>query len=400
MEKKINKKRKIIKFVFGFFALIILIAAIITFSLYDFSNPDDLSLFLERKFSKMGVAGLAVTMVDEKGITYFKGFGYADVENKKEITQDTIFRIASISKTITGTAIMQLSEKGQLDIDKDINSYLHIKIINPNYPNAKITTRMLLTHTSSICDNYTVYDSLYTYSSGGGDSPVSLEEFIKGYFLEEGKWYYAYENYYESEPGMLREYSNCGYALLGYLLEEITNQDFNEYCKENIFEPLEMYDTYWFLSEIDTSKMAKLYNKVGEAYPFYGFPTYPDGALRTSSADYGKFLTTMINYGDCNDGYILKKETIDEILRPQIPELMQDQGLTWLLKGPEEFKVDCGEALVPGHSGGDEGACTISFYCPDTKTGAIIFINNDIKTSQILTLFQIIKRMAKEVISG
>ena len=116
---------------------------------------------------------MAITLVKDDEITYFKSFGYADIENKEEINEDTIFQIASISKTITGTAAMQLYEKGKLDLDQDINTYLPFKIINPYHPGVPITARMLLTHTSSILDNWDVIDPLYTIGLGGG-APSSL----------------------------------------------------------------------------------------------------------------------------------------------------------------------------------------------------------------------------------
>jgi CubicO group peptidase (beta-lactamase class C family) len=397
-EKKPGKLRKIIKYISIFLGIVIIAAAVLAFSLYDFSNPDDLSLHLERKFKKLGVTGMAVTLFDDKEITYFKGLGYYDIENEKEITKDTIFQIASISKTATGTAIMQLYENGLLDIDEDINSYLPFDVSNPNYKEAAITARMLLTHTSSICDNYDIYDALYTLDSGGGDSPVTLEQFAKGYLTEGGKWYDAGENYYEEEPGTFYEYSNCGYALLGYLLEAVTGMDFAEYCSENIFEPLEMDSASWFLSDTDKYMLAVPYDDSGEAYPFYGFATYPDGCLRVSSADYAKFLMAMMGGGEYMGARILDEATVAEIMSPQIPGLYDDQGLTWLLHAPEEFGIDCGEYLVPGHSGGDPGVCTIAFYSPDTKKGAIVFINSDIRQMRVPTLLQIFTRMAREVV--
>lgn len=399
MRKKPTKKKKFLKGILIALGLIIACGAVFAFTQYDFSNPEDLSLFIERKFDKMGVTGLAVSIVDDSEIIYSDSFGYADTAEKRKITENTIFQIASISKTVTGTAVMQLYERGMLDIDADINTYLPVDIVNPHHPDKAITARMLLTHTSSIQDNWDVYDSLYTIESGGGDSPIPLDEFIAGYFLSDGQWYDPAENYYDSEPGSFYEYSNCGYALLGYLVQCVSDKPFNEYCRDNIFAPLQMENTGWFLSEVDTGKMAIPYDKSGNAYPLYGFPTYPDGCLKTSSADYARFIMAMINAGEYGGARILNEETVAEMLRAQYPELSDIQGLTWNLKAPEELQVDCGDRLVPGHTGGDPGITTVAFFSPEEKKGLVLFINGEMRQYQLLSGLQLITRLYHEVIS-
>jgi len=394
-----HPKKKLGKILLIALGLIIAFAAVFALTQYDFSNPDDLSLFLERKFDKMSVTGMAVSLINDSEVTYFNSYGYADTSEKREITEDTVFQIASISKTVTGTAVMQLYEKGLLDIDADINTYLPIAIVNPNHPDTAITTRILLSHTSSIQDNWDVYDSLYTIESGGGDSPIPLDEFMAGYFLADGQWYDPIENFYEGAPGSLYAYSNCGYALLGYLVECVSGQPFNEYCRDNIFEPLKMENTGWFLSEIDTGKMAIPYDKNGNAFPLYGFPTYPDGCLKTSSADYARFLMAMMNDGEYDGARILTEETVAEMLTPQYPDLSPVQGLTWNLKTPEELQVDCGDHFLPGHTGGDPGVTTVAFFSPAENTGLVLFINGEFRRYQLLSGLQLITRLYHEVIA-
>ena len=399
MPEHSTKKKKLLRFILIALGLVVAFGAVFAFTRYDFSNPDDLSLFIERKFSKMGVTGMAVSLVNESGVTYFNSLGYADTAEQRGITENTIFQIASISKTVTGTAVMQLYERGMLDIDADINTYLPIDIVNPHHPGKAITARMLLSHTSSIKDNWDVYDSLYTIETGGGDSPIPLDEFIAEYCLPEGRWYDPAENYYGSEPGSFCEYSNCGYALLGYLVQCVSNQPFNEYCRENIFEPLQMDNTGWFLSEIDTGRMAIPYDKNGNAYPLYGFPTYPDGCLKTSSADYARFIMAMINGGEYGGARILEEKTVAGMLRAHYPDLNETQGLTWDLKAPEELKVNCGDRLIPGHTGGDPGITTVAFFSPAEKRGLVLFINGEMRRYQLLSGLQLITRLYHEVIS-
>ena len=123
---------------------------------------------------------MQVCIVENDQIIWKGAYGYASIEQNKPVGDSTIFHIASISKLLTGTALMQLWEEGLFDLDDDINNYLPFEIRNPNYPDDPITFRMLLTHTSSINDDWTQLIYLYTYII---DSPVSLESFVENYFL-------------------------------------------------------------------------------------------------------------------------------------------------------------------------------------------------------------------------
>jgi CubicO group peptidase (beta-lactamase class C family) len=229
---------------------------------------------------------------------------------------DFILNIGSISKTITGTALLQLWEKNKFNLDEDICKYLPFKVRNPYYPTDVLTFRQLLTHTSSLNDG-----SNYKESYSCGDPEISLGEWLKEYFTPEGKYYVKEENFNNWKPGEKFEYSNVGFGLIGYLVEMISGKPFDDYCRLNIFDPLEMDKTYWFLSELDQANLAVPYarisrekninkkligssDKVGskknkDFIPLclYSFPNYPDGLLRTSVRQLSRFLITLINNG-------------------------------------------------------------------------------------------------------
>jgi CubicO group peptidase (beta-lactamase class C family) len=225
----------------------------------DLSNPDDLTEYLDTKFRKWGAAGMSVTLLRGGEVVYSEGFGYADIASGRGINADTLFQVASLSKTVTGTAVMQLYDRGLLDLDEDISIYLPFAVSVPGFEQKPITARMLLAHTSSIRDNMDVIKPTYTIETGGGDSEISLDEFLRSYLLADGENYNTKKNFYQREPNTRSEYCNVGYALLGYLVETISGQDFSEYCEENIFAPLQMNDTGWRLDEVDTSRMATPY---------------------------------------------------------------------------------------------------------------------------------------------
>ena len=373
--------KKILRWVGIVAALLIIAASIVYLTNVSFKNPDNLDEFLETKFNKTNIVGAAVTITKGDEISYFKGLGYANRKEKTPITEDTIFQIASISKTITGTAVMQLVEEGIIELDTTINNYLPFEVKNPHQPEALITTRMLLTHTSTIRDNWPVYDSFYTIKSGGGDSPITLAEFLPGYLIEDGEWFDAEENFYDENPGSDYHYSNVGYALLGYMVEYMTGQDFSEYCHDNIFNPLGMDNTGWRFSEVDNDLLTTHYQRNLWMYmtelPPYGFVTYPDGCLKTSSSDWSRFMVAMKNGGAVDGIQILQEATVKEMFTPQIPEIYEGQGLTFELNTVESFWIERGKN-TPGHTGGDPGITTFSFIIPENDTTVTIFINSDL----------------------
>ncbi len=358
----------------------------------DFSSPDNLGTFLDTKIKKAGIAGISVAMIRDGDIVSTWQAGYADVANKKPVTDETVFQIASISKTVTGIAVMQLYERGLIDLDDDINQYLSFKIEQPQYPENPITFRRLLSHTAGLKDNWDVINRSYTITSGGGDSDVSLEEFVKRYFVEGGQWYNPEKNFTESAPGEDFLYSNAGYGLLGYLVEEISGSSFPEYCKTNIFLPLEMDHTTWLLKDTNTENMAIPYEG-DEPLPFYSFATYPDGALKTTPTEYAHLLIAMMNNGQYNGKSILRDEIVTEMLTPVAKG--GKQALTWQYSSLDELKqMDLDNGNIIGHTGGDPGIVTFALFNPQNRTGLIVFMNQGLEMNfKILNFGQLVRRL-------
>ena len=328
---------------------------------------------IHSQFARLEVAGMAVAVVDGDALVYFKGMGTMNAQKKLPVEADTIFLMASITKTVTGTAVMQLAQDGRINLDENINVYLPFIVRNPSYPDTPVTARMLLCHTSSIADNWDVLDRTYSYSR---NPAISLQEFCSDYFAIGGKWYDGRENFLGDKPGTVYEYSNCGYALLGYLVEYVTGLPFYAYCDENIFTPLGMQDTSLMLEDLDAARIAVPYAD-GSAVEHYTFATYPDGGLRTSCEDFAKFVAMMMNGGTYQGAEILKAETVQAMLTPQFTGVAENQGLTWDLAIGELYGVRSDGVLV-GHNGGEEGADTLMFFNPQSRKGAMILINEEV----------------------
>jgi len=129
-----------------------------------------------------------------------------------------------------------------LELDDNINDYLPFEVYHPDYPDSIITFRQILTHTASLNENWQLLDSLVA----PGDSPIPLGEFVKDYLTPEGQYYNAERNFHPVPPGTEWNYSTFPFALLGYIIEEISGIPYHQYVQENLLDPLGMDESSYF----------------------------------------------------------------------------------------------------------------------------------------------------------
>lgn len=338
-------------------------------------NPIDTSsnafeTYLLAEMTRQQIPALSTLIFQGDQIKYQSTLGQSNKERDVALADDHLFLLASISKTITATALLQLYDQGLFDLDDAINDYLPFEVNVPNQ-STPITFRMLLTHTSGINDGTALDDQYYENE----DSPVTLRYFLENYLVPGGEFYNATQNFHDFQPGTQHEYSNEGSALIGLLVEEITKQDFSVYCQEHIFAPLNMTNSFWRLAEIN-QPMVTLYES-GEAVTPYTFTDYPNGGLRSNAADLYKFLQMLLNEGRIGTTQILKESTVIEMLNPQISEVDNEVGLHF-------FVMNAANNLW-GHDGGEQGITTIMAFNQATKAGAIILASeSDLELEEIL----------------
>lgn len=358
------------------------------------AESEPLATFIQRQMDTAHLAGLAACIVKGGEIRWAEGFGLANEEGKTQATPDTLFQLGSVAKAVTATAVMQLCESGLCKLDEDVNAYLPFPLRNPAHERVPITLRMLLAHTSSIRDDADLYNSLYTITSGGGDSPISLDQFLRDYLVSGGAWYGPQVSFYAVEPGTQFAHSNVGYALAGYIVERMSGAPFDQYCREHIFAPLGMENSHWFLKDADAAKIAMPYRFDVQAqayvpYGLYGFPTYPDGQLRASARDFARFLIAIINGGALGDARILDRSSVEEMVTIQYPEANPDLGLGWWYGA-----IANQEAI--GLDGRDPGVCTSAFYLRDKDVGIVLFTNTDCTAIGDQARYAIQERLLKE----
>ncbi len=361
------------------------------------SSLDD---YIQERMNSVRILGLSACLFIENRIAWSNSYGYANLEERTKMSSNHIENIGSISKTFVTTALMQLWEKGGFGLDEDINRYLPFKVRNPKYPEEKITIEHLLTHTSSLADG-----SIYGRAYACGDPKETLKEWHSAYFTPGKAYYNPEENFHEWKPGtsmpLSDSYCNVAFGLLALIVENISKMDFEEYCQMNIFKPLEMNNTSWYIKNIDISTHAIPYTWVEKGRPrgpswggkplgvireegptwekvdmpdghipncFYNHPNFPDGFLRSSVNQLSRYLECYINKGWYKGKRILKEETIEMMLKKR----NLNCGLCW-----QEHTLTDGET-VWGHLGSDPGINNLFFFQPQKRIGTIILTNTNL----------------------
>lgn len=350
---------------------------------------------IERKMNSAGIVGIGAAVIIDKKLVWQNGYGYADKEKGIPFTSSTIMNIASISKTFTGFCIMKAVEQSKVSLDEDINNYLPFKVINPNFPDEKITLRQLATHTSGLADRYPFYtDSTYFYD---GKKPEDLGVFLKNYYVKGGK-YYSKDNFLNAKPGKIRDYSNIAAGLAGYIVEIRTGKKLNEYSKQFIFDPLKMKNSGWFLSEIDINKHSKPYEKKGDIVvpiKLSEGTTYPDGGVRTSVNELSRFFITLLNDGEYKGKKLLKKELAEEMLKFQYTETNKPDSINIKKMNSGIFWATKMGGTRIGHNGSDAGVRTFMLSDLDRKIGVIVFFNTSLAEKDENVFFDIYEELYK-----
>lgn len=329
------------------------------------NSKEELEEKLKSEVVNNNLVSISYCVVKHEKVVHRGALGFADKTNKKLATDSTRYLIASISKTVTAVAIMKLVEQNLIGLDDDINLHLPFSVRNPTFPNDKITPRMLLSHRSSISDEFQETLTLDCY---GTDCPMSLEQFFEDVFQNTGQ-YFSPNNFSDSKPGTAEDYSNLGSALIGYLVERITQTPFDVYCKTNIFIPLGMNKTEWRLANTPIVELAIPYSdEITNPNPHYTFPDYPNGGLRTTVSDLSKFLRMVILNGSINSTPILSQASMTAM------KTLQFGSAEFCLS----FYYDTVKGRnVLGHSGGEKGVTAEMFYDTNTNVGVIVFSNEE-----------------------
>ena len=346
--------------------LILVFLLILLFNKCSVIDPDveefsDFDAEISKEMSSYQIPSLSACIIKNDEIVWTKYYGNSAVINSLP-DSESIYSVASVSKTIIVTAAMQLFEQNLIDLDSDINNYLPISIRNPHYPYKKVTVRMLLTHTSGLAWPVNDYEVPGFYDYYPLDSAPPLNEWIPQYVLPGGS-HYVNAVWKNTVPGERELYSNIGTAVLAYIVEIISETVFNTYCSQNIFIPLEMDNTSYAYADLDMEKVVKKYWENYQLIQPYRQLSYPTHSLKTTMEDYSHLLIAYMNGGIYYGTRILQESTINTIL--QINNPASGTCLIWNKRLGDWYE----------HQGGEPGAATQVEFNPEKKVAMIIFSN-------------------------
>lgn len=269
--------------------------------LYDPNDPSELESFMDSVMNEhmvdYNIPGATISVVNTTDVLFSKGYGYANLEEQTSVSpNETLFRVASISKLFTFTAVMQLVEQGLLDLDTDVNTYLSEFKIPDTYPEP-ITLSHLMSHTPGF------EEKIFTFLPRSLDDLLSLEEYLSTRMPERIR-----------PPGEISAYSNYGAALAGYIVAQVANTNFDEYIEDNIFNPLNMTHSSFrqpLPSGLLTDVVTEYSYEEGNYYPqeFGAIHATPAGSLSSTAIDMANFMIAHLQNGSFGGNRILQEST-------------------------------------------------------------------------------------------
>ncbi|MGE0790106.1 MAG: serine hydrolase domain-containing protein [Sandaracinaceae bacterium] len=330
--------------------------------------PEDFDGYIEWWMQQGGIPGAAVAIVRPDAIERVATYGWADIESERPVDANTLFVMASVSKTVAAVRAMQLVEAGMLDLDAPVDDVLGYPVRNPAFADDPISARMLFAHVSGLEDDFLTLGEV-TYV---GDPVMTLAEFTMAYATPGGSLWDPIANWGTSAPGQGDAYSNAGFGVLGDVIERAGGASYRDQTRTAIFEPIDMDGAGWFLSDIDLARLATPYTGNRHFSPLdqNGYAFYPASSLRISITGLGRYARMFLGRGTLDGTTVLSEASVDEILRIQYPSVDRTQGICFY-----ERSVD-GHRYI-GHSGSTFGGATQFLLSRDLGHAIILITNGD-----------------------
>jgi CubicO group peptidase (beta-lactamase class C family)/D-alanyl-D-alanine dipeptidase len=323
---------------------------------------EELERVITYEMQDKDLPAVSIALVDDQEVVWAKGFGMADPDAKVPATARTVYRVGSVSKLFTDIGIMQLVERGELDLDAPVTQYL--PDFQPNNPFSRpITLRQLMSHRSGLVREPPVGN----YFDPG---EPSLQETVRS--LNRTALVY--------KPETRTKYSNAGIAVVGYVLERLKGTPFSEYLKKSVLEPLGMGSSSFapepnIVKDLATASMWTYDGRVFQA-PTFELGEAPAGSMYSTVLDLSRFMSVLFNGGRGPEGQILKPETLEEMWTPQYPAAGEKIGFG-LGFAISDFQ---GRRRI-GHAGAIYGFATQLFALPEEKLGVVAVTTMDVANS-------------------
>lgn len=309
------------------------------------------------------IPGCAVGIVKDGRLVYEKGFGVANLDSGQPVTPQSLFHLASIGKTVVGTALVQLAEQGKIDLDATVSTYLpYFQLADERY--TEITIRQMLSHTSGMPDEDDYEWDNPVYDDGAAERYVrSLTDITL-----------------LAPPGEQFSYSSMAFDVLGDVIAKASGQSFEEYVQEHIFMPLGMEHTTFLMPETDLLTSPHVLDDSGNVVVSKTFPYNrmhaPSSTLKSNVGDMARYAIAHMNHGELDGARILDPSSYDEMWAEQAVTgwessdgpMLAHYGLGW-------FIGDLDGHTIYHHLGADDGFNANFAVAPDDSVTVIVMIN-------------------------
>lgn len=347
--------------------VVLLVGLFCMFSLKTAAQKKKVKKQIQQLIKEYEAVGLSVAVVKQNKIVYTKAFGWKDLEAHKKLKEKDIFRIASISKSFTATAIMQLVEAGKFSLEDDISRLVGFTVRNPQYPGKVITLKMILSHTSSLNDSQG-YFTLDVINPERNTNTAAC--------------------YSNNEPGSTYAYCNLNFNIAGTIVERFGGERFDQYIVHHILKPLKLYGGYCIdslnsdlfaqLYEYDTARQKltlaeNAYNprreEISKYVPGYSAPVFsPTGGMKISARDLALYMIMHMNGGQSGSIRVIQASGSKQMQTP----VLETSRYGLALHVTESYIK--GKTLV-GHTGSAYGLYSNMFFSPAEKFGLVLITN-------------------------
>jgi CubicO group peptidase (beta-lactamase class C family) len=316
-----------------------------------------------------GIVGLTIALVDGDRVVLAKGFGDSKRARNERVTEDTLFHIGSTSKTLAAIAVMQLVERGRVELDAPLSRYVPEFALLPRFKGNVVTVRSVLDHHSGIPGD--VFNGLITLGEPVPEFNAWLQEALQAM-------------YPERPVDTMWAYNNSGYVLLQNVVENVSGMGFEEYAQENLFGPMGMTSSMFDDRLAKSRDMTRNYvteptedgGRTTTTYPREYVNGWPAGSVLSNADDMAKYMQTMLAGGQGENGRVLEQRTLREMWtrQTQLPLdiIFTHYGLGFALGDPA---LDWTDEKVVWHNGATMLNFTMMRLLPESGLGAYVSIN-------------------------
>jgi len=322
----------------------------------------ELERFITYEMRDKKLPALSIALVDDQETVWVKGFGWLDWDKKIPASAETVYRVGSVSKLFTDIGIMQLVERGAIDLDAPVTNYL--PDFKPNNPFDKaITLRQLMSHRSGLVREPPVGNYFDDTAPSLAQTVQSLNSTVLIY-----------------EPEKRIKYSNAGIAVVGYVLEQMQKQPFTQYLQKAVLAPMGLRNSNFALTPEITKHLATAYmwSYDGREFvaPAFQLGMAPAGSMYSTVTDLARFMSVLFNSGKTLHGQVLKAETLEKMWTPQFapPEGKSGFGIGFAISELQGYRRI-------GHGGAIYGFATELEALPEAKLGVVAVTSLDCANS-------------------